>query len=59
METKLQRLMEANKIEAMSKRPDKERIADLEAENEDLRQQVREAQDALIELAEMIVEEED
>jgi len=49
-----ERLKRANKVDEMKKKADKERIAELEAENADLRVQVAEAQDALIELADII-----
>ena len=49
-----ERLKRANKVDEMKKKADKERIAELEAENADLRIQVAEAQDALIELADII-----
>lgn len=42
--------------EDMKKPADKVRIAQLEAERDDLRVQLEEAQDALIELAEIIAE---
>ena len=42
-----ERLKEANKVEEMRKKADKERIAELEAENKDL-------MDAVIELAEIV-----
>ena len=42
-----ERLKEANKIEEMRKKADKERIAELEAENKDL-------MDAIVELADII-----
>ena len=49
-----ERLKRANKVDETKKKADKERIAELEAENADLRIQVAEAQDALIELADII-----
>ena len=49
-----ERLKNANKVTETKKKADKERIAELEQENADLRIQVAEAQDALIELAEII-----
>ena len=42
-----ERLKEANKVEEMRKKADKERIAELEAENKDL-------MDAIVELADII-----
>ncbi len=44
------------KTEDMTAPPDKVRIAELEAENADLKTQLSEAQDALIELADIIAE---
>lgn len=49
-----ERLKRANKVDEIKKKADKLRIAELEAENADLRIQVAEAQDALIELADII-----
>jgi len=49
-----ERLKRANKVDEMKRKADKERIAELEQENADLRIQVAEAQDALIELADII-----
>ena len=49
-----ERLKKANKVDEMKKKSDKVRIAELEQENADLRIQVAEAQDALIELADII-----
>ena len=51
-----EKLKEANKVKEMKKPSDKLRIAQLEAENADLRVQVSEAQDALVELADIIAE---
>ena len=42
-----ERLKEANKVEEMRKKADKERIAELESENKDL-------MDAIVELADII-----
>ena len=52
----LEKLMKANGIESMKRKPDSKRIEELEAENADLKAQVKEAQDALVELAEIITE---
>lgn len=53
LEEKL-RIKNGIKKEFMKNKADKERIAQLEQENADLRMQVAEAQDALIELADII-----
>lgn len=53
LEEKL-RIRNGIKKEFMKNKADKERIAQLEQENTDLRIQVAEAQDALIELADII-----
>ena len=50
-----ERLKEANKVEEMRKKADKERIAELEAENADLRTQLDEQAMALVELADIVV----
>ena len=52
----LEKLMKANGIESMKRKPDSKRIEEREAENADLKAQVKEAQDALVELAEIITE---
>ena len=51
-----EKLMQLNKVNSLKGKPDKVRIAELEKENADLKQQVSEQADALIELAEIIVE---
>ncbi len=51
-----EKLKKANGVEVDKKPSDKVRIAQLEAERDDLRIQLEEAQDALIELAEIIAE---
>lgn len=51
-----EKLMQLNKVASLKGKSDKQRIAELEAENEDLKIQVAEAQDALIELADIIAE---
>ena len=48
-------LKRANKVEEMRKKADKERIAELEAENADLRTQLDEQAMALVELADIVV----
>lgn len=53
----LEKLMQANGIKEMKRKPDSKRIEELEAENADLKVQVKEAQDALVELAEIIAGE--
>lgn len=53
LEEKL-RIKNGIKKEFVKNKADKERIAQLEQENADLRMQVAEAQDALIELADII-----
>ena len=50
-----ERLKQANKVEETKKKADKERIAELEAENADLRTQLDEQAMALVELADIVV----
>ena len=52
----IEKLKRANGVTEDKKPSDKERIAELEAEKADLQIQLEEAQDALIELAEIIAE---
>ena len=49
-----ERLAKKNGVNKIKEPSDKERIAQLEAEKADLQTQLEEAQDALIELAEII-----
>ena len=51
-----ERLKEANKIEEMRKKADKERIAELEQENEELHLLLNEVTDGLIEIADIVGE---
>jgi len=50
-----ERLKKANKVDEMKKKADKERIAELEQENADLRTQLDEQAMALVELADIVV----
>ena len=50
-----ERLKRANKVDEMKKKADKERIAELEQENADLRTQLDEQAMALVELADIVV----
>lgn len=50
-----ERLKRANKVDEMKKKADKVRIAELEAENADLRTQLDEQAMALVELADIVV----
>ena len=50
-----ERLKRANKVDETKKKADKERIAELEAENADLRTQLDEQAMALVELADIVV----
>ena len=50
-----ERLKRANKVDEMKKKADKARIAELEAENADLRTQLDEQAMALVELADIVV----
>ena len=50
-----ERLKRANKVDEMKKKADKERIAQLEQENADLRTQIDEQAMALVELADIVV----
>jgi len=50
-----ERLKKANKVDEMKKKADKVRIAELEAENADLRTQLDEQAMALVELADIVV----
>ena len=50
-----ERLKRANKVDEMKKKADKERIAQLEQENADLRTQLDEQAMALVELADIVV----
>ena len=50
-----EKLKEANKVKEMKKKADKERIAELEQENADLRTQLDEQAMALVELADIVV----
>ena len=54
--TKLEKLMQKNGVTDLKRKPDSKRIQELEEENADLRQQVEEQADALVELASIIVE---
>ena len=51
-----ERLKEANKVEEMRKKADKERIAELEAENAELHLLLNEVTDGLIEIADIVGE---
>ena len=51
-----EKLKEKNGVTEIKKPSDKQRIAQLETEKADLQVQLEEAQDALIELAELIAE---
>ena len=50
-----ERLKKANKVDEIKKKADKVRIAELEAENADLRTQLDEQAMALVELADFVV----
>lgn len=50
-----ERLKKANKVTETKKKADKERIAELEQENADLRTQLDEQAMALVELADIVV----
>jgi len=50
-----ERLKRANKVDETKKKADKERIAELEQENADLRTQLDEQAMALVELADIVV----
>ena len=50
-----ERLKRANKVDEIKKKADKLRIAELEAENADLRTQLDEQAMALVELADIVV----
>ena len=50
-----ERLKKANKVDETKKKADKVRIAELEAENADLRTQLDEQAMALVELADIVV----
>lgn len=50
-----ERLRIANKVDETKKKADKERIAELEQENADLRTQLDEQAMALVELADIVV----
>lgn len=50
-----ERLKKANKVDETKKKADKERIAELEQENADLRTQLDEQAMALVELADIVV----
>lgn len=49
-----EKLMQLNKVNSLKGKPDKVRIAELEKENADLKEQLAEVTDGLIEIADIV-----